>query len=58
MSYFYEEEKQFRRLIEKLIIFSDEIDNVYNLYEEMFGKVDIEATIKLVEEISVFFGAR
>ena len=55
MSYFYEEEKQFRRLIEKLIIFSDEIDNVYNLYEEMFGKVDIEATIKLVEEISVFF---
>ncbi len=55
MSYLYEKEKQFRGLIEQLIIFSDEINNVYNLYEEIFGKVDIESATKLAEEISVFF---
>ena len=55
MSYSYEEEKHFREIIEKLIIYSDEIDNVNRLYEEIFGKIDSGKIQSLAEEISIFF---
>ena len=60
MGYFYEEEKKFRDVMEKLILYSDRIDNVYGLYEEVYGKEygdgesgrEIE---ELAEKISLFF---
>ncbi len=57
MGYFYEKEKKFREIIEKLLIYSDEIDNVCGLYEEVYGKEDWEEIRKLAEEISLFFDA-
>ena len=53
--YYYEEERRVREAIEKLIICSGQINDVYRLYEEMFGENDLDGSVQLVEEISVFF---
>jgi|InofroStandDraft_1065614.scaffolds.fasta_scaffold67194_3 hypothetical protein len=55
MGYYYEEERRVREAIEKLIICSGQINDVYRLYEEMFGENDLDGSVQLVEEISVFF---
>ena len=55
MGYYYEEERRVREPIEKLIICSGQINDVYRLYEEMFGENDLDGSVQLVEEISVFF---
>lgn len=55
MSYFYEKEKKFRETIEKLVVFSDQINDVYTLYEKIYDKADIGEIFKLAEDISVFF---
>lgn len=57
MGYFYEEEKKFREIIEKMLIYSNEIDNVYGLYREVYGKEDWEEIRKLAENLSLFFEA-
>ena len=55
MGYYYEEERRVREAIEKLIICSGQINDVYRLYEEMFGENDLDGSVQLVEDISVFF---
>ena len=55
MSYFYEKERKFRETIEKLVVFSDQINDVYTLYEKIYDKADIGEIFKLAEDISVFF---
>ena len=55
MGYYYEEERRVREAIEKLIICSGQINDVYRLYEEMFVENDLDGSVQLVEEISVFF---
>ena len=55
MGYYYEEERRVREAIEKLIICSGQINDVYRLYEEMYGENDLDGIVQLVEEISVFF---
>lgn len=55
MGYYYEKEKLFREMVEKLIIFSDEIDDVYGLYQQVYDKTDTNEVSKLAENISVFF---
>ncbi len=42
MGYYYEEERRVREAIEKLIICSGQINDVYRLYEEMFGENDLD----------------
>lgn len=56
MGYYYEKEKTFREMVEKLIIFSDEIDDVYGLYQEVYDKIDSNEISKLAENLSLFFG--
>lgn len=55
MAYLYTKEKQFRSVIEKLIVTSDKIDSVDRLYEEMFGRINIEEIQLLAERVSIFF---
>lgn len=55
MGYYYEEERRVREAIEKLIIYSGQINDVYRLYEEVFGENDPDGSVQLAEEISVFF---
>lgn len=55
MGYDYEKEKIFREVVEKLILFSDEIDDVYGLYQEIYDKIDTNEVSKLAENLSVFF---
>lgn len=46
--------KTFREMVEKLIIFSDEIDDVYGLYQEVYDKIDSNEISKLAENLSLF----
>lgn len=55
MGYFYEEERRVREAIEKLILYSGQINDVYRLYEEVFEEDDPDGSLQLAEEISVFF---
>lgn len=55
MGYNYEKEKIFREIVEKLIIFSGEIDNVYDLYQQVYGKIDTNEVSELTESLSLFF---
>ncbi len=55
MGNLYAKEKQFRSIIEKLIISSDKIDSVDRLYEEIFGSTNAEEVQLLAEKIAVFF---
>lgn len=55
MGYSYEKERQFREIIEKLIVLSDKIDSIDRLYEEIFGNTDPTEIQLLAEKISVFF---
>lgn len=54
MGYNYEKEKIFREIVEKLIIFSGEIDNVYDLYQQVYGKIDTNEVSELTESLSLF----
>ena len=47
MGYYYEEERRVREAIEKLIICSGQINDVYRLYEEMFGENDLDGSVQL-----------
>lgn len=55
MGNLYAKEKQFRSIIEKLIISSDKIDSVDRLYEEIFGSTNAEEIQLLAEKIAIFF---
>ena len=47
MGYYYEEERRVREAIEKLIIYSGQINDVYRLYEEVFGENDPDGSVQL-----------
>lgn len=55
MGYDYEKEKTFREIVEKLIIFSDEIHDVFVLYQEIYDRIDTNEVSKLAENLSLFF---
>lgn len=54
MTYSYEKEKQFREIIEKMIVCSEEIDDLSRLYEEIFGLRNTEEILSIAEKISIF----